>query len=125
MDWMYSNCSTTAQRGALDWFRAFRNATRPVFEDLYEKVRTGEETRRTLECNSRATYREDLESELKAIRESEMWRVGAEVRQLRPERSAKAAKAAKVAKAASQPKKRAKAASQPKKRAKAAKATAR
>jgi len=104
MDWMYANCSTTAQRGALDWFRAFRNATRPVFLELYEKVRTGAETQRTLDCNSRPTYREDLEKELKQIRESEMWRVGAEVRQLRPERLGVKSK-----KAPSRPKKRARA----------------
>ena len=53
MDWMYANCSTTAQRGALDWFKKFRDASKPVFESLYESVKTGEETRRTLEANSR------------------------------------------------------------------------
>lgn len=87
MDWMYSNCSTTAQRGALDWFRAFHDATKPVFEDLYRSVKSGAETKRTLDCNSRPTYRQDLEKELKTIRESEMWKVGAEVRGLRPERT--------------------------------------
>jgi ketol-acid reductoisomerase len=88
MDWMYANCSTTAQRGALDWFTEFRNATRPVFERLYESVRAGEETRRTLTANSKPTYRQDLEKELSNVRESEMWRVGAHVRSLRPERAA-------------------------------------
>jgi len=86
MDWMYANCSTTAQRGALDWFTEFRNATRPVFERLYESVRAGEETRRTLTANSKPTYRQDLEKELSNVRESEMWRVGVHVRSLRPER---------------------------------------
>ena len=93
MDWMYANCSTTAQRGALDWYRVFRDASKPVFRELYEKVRTGVETRRTLESNSKPTYREDLEKELKAVRESEMWRIGAEVRMLRPERQSAAKKA--------------------------------
>ncbi|MBI4604044.1 MAG: ketol-acid reductoisomerase [Planctomycetes bacterium] len=86
MDWMYANCSTTAQRGALDWFERFRDAARPVFEDLYGKVKDGTETRRVLEANSRPTYRQDLERELKEVRESEMWRIGALVRSLRPER---------------------------------------
>jgi ketol-acid reductoisomerase len=86
MDWMYANCSTTAQRGALDWFTKFRDAARPVFLDLYQKVKSGAETRRVLESNSKASYREDLEKELKAVRESEMWRIGSEVRMLRPER---------------------------------------
>ncbi|CAN5209329.1 ketol-acid reductoisomerase [soil metagenome] len=85
MDWMYANCSTTAQRGALDWFPKFRDASKPVFEDLYKSVATGEETRRTLEANSRKDYREQLEKELKEIAESEMWRAGAVVRNLRPE----------------------------------------
>src|SRR5207244_1906173 len=69
MDWMYANCSTTAQRGAIDWYPRFRDATRAVFEELYKKVETGEETRRVLESNSRPDYRQQLEKELKAIRE--------------------------------------------------------
>jgi len=89
MDWMYANCSTTAQRGALDWFKRFRDATRPVFEELYQKVAAGEETRRVLEANSRKDYREQLEKELKAVADSEMWQAGTVVRSLRPERAAK------------------------------------
>ena len=87
MDWMYANCSTTAQRGALDWFKKFRDACKPVFESLYESVKTGEETRRTLEANSRPDYRQQLEKELQEIAESEMWRAGKVVRGLRPERA--------------------------------------
>jgi ketol-acid reductoisomerase len=89
MDWMYANCSTTAQRGALDWFKRFRDASRPVFEELYQKVAAGEETRRVLEANSRKDYREQLERELKAVADSEMWQAGTVVRSLRPERAAK------------------------------------
>lgn len=85
MDWMYANCSTTAQRGALDWKDKFRDATAPVFADLYESVKTGNEARITLEANSKADYREKLDKELAAIRDSEMWRAGAAVRSLRPE----------------------------------------
>eukprot|EP00002_Diphylleia_rotans_P039277 TRINITY_DN9079_c0_g1_i1.p1 TRINITY_DN9079_c0_g1~~TRINITY_DN9079_c0_g1_i1.p1 ORF type:complete len:373 (-),score=80.99 TRINITY_DN9079_c0_g1_i1:367-1485(-) len=89
MDWMYANCSTTAQRGALDWHKVFYEANKPVFEQLYHSVATGAETKRTLDCNSRPDYREQLEKELKEIRESEMWRAGEAVRSLRPERSGK------------------------------------
>jgi len=89
MDWMYANCSTTAQRGALDWFKRFRDAAKPVFEELYQKVAAGEETRRTLEANSRPDYRQQLEKELKEIADSEMWQAGAQVRALRPERAKK------------------------------------
>jgi len=89
MDWMYANCSTTAQRGALDWFKRFRDASKPVFEELYQKVAAGEETRRVLDANSRKDYREQLEKELKAVAESEMWQAGTVVRSLRPERAAK------------------------------------
>ena len=85
MDWMYANCSTTAQRGALDWAPRFRDAVAPVFEQLYESVITGKETRRTLDCNSAPDYRERLNEELKTIHDSEMWRAGAAVRALRPE----------------------------------------
>ncbi|HEY1379091.1 MAG TPA: ketol-acid reductoisomerase [Gemmataceae bacterium] len=87
MDWMYANCSTTAQRGALDWYRRFRDANKPLFEELYKSVETGVETRRTLEANSRPDYRKQLEAELKEIAESEMWKAGAVVRSLRPERA--------------------------------------
>jgi len=85
MDWMFGNCSTTAQRGALDWRGRFRDAVAPVFDDLYESVVSGEETRIVLEANSRPDYRERLEKELAQIRESEMWKAGAAVRSLRPE----------------------------------------
>ena len=85
MDFMYANCSTTAQRGALDWHARFRYAVAPVFDELYESVRSGNEARITLEANSRPDYREQLDKELAAIRESEMWRAGAAVRSLRPE----------------------------------------
>ncbi|CAG8750720.1 5341_t:CDS:2, partial [Acaulospora morrowiae] len=86
MDWMYAACSTTAQRGALDWYKPFYDVTKPVFEKLYDSVADGTETRRTLDKNSSPTYKEDLEKELKEIRESEMWRAGRTVRSLRPER---------------------------------------
>src|SRR5579864_6079390 len=89
MDWMYANCSTTAQRGALDWFKKFRDAAKPVFEELYKKVAAGDETRRVLEANSRADYRQQLEKELKEVADSEMWQAGTVVRSLRPERAAK------------------------------------
>ena len=85
MDWMYSNCSTTAQRGALDWRHRFREAVASVFEDLYHSVVSGEETRIVLEANSAPDYSEKLQRELKEMRESEMWRAGAAVRALRPE----------------------------------------
>lgn len=85
MDWMYANCSTTAQRGALDWRHQFRKAVEPVFDWLYESVLSGEQTRIVLEANSAPDYREKLGEELRAMRESEMWRAGAAVRSLRPE----------------------------------------
>jgi len=85
MDWMFSNCSTTAQRGALDWAPKFRNAVSPVFDTLYEKVISGEETRRVLEANSTPDYREKLDRELDVLKNSEMWQTGATVRSLRPE----------------------------------------
>jgi ketol-acid reductoisomerase len=85
MDWMYANCSTTAQRGALDWKERFRDAVAPVFTDLYQSVENGNEARITLDANSRPDYRQRLEKELAAIRDSEMWQAGAAVRSLRPE----------------------------------------
>jgi ketol-acid reductoisomerase len=85
MDFMYANCSTTAQRGALDWHARFRDAVAPVFDELYASVTNGNEARITLDANSREDYREKLDKELAAIRDSEMWQAGAAVRSLRPE----------------------------------------
>ena len=85
MDWMYANCSTTAQRGALDWRHEFRAAVAPVFDRLYASVASGEQTRIVLAANSAPDYKEKLDAELKAMRESEMWQAGAAVRSLRPD----------------------------------------
>jgi len=85
MDWMYENCSATARRGALDWRHRFRDAVMPVFEELYQSVVSGKETRIVLKANSAPDYKEKLDAELRAMRESEMWRAGAAVRALRPE----------------------------------------
>ncbi len=85
MDWMYANCSTTAQRGALDWMGPFHDATKPVFAKLYSEVACGNEAQRSIDTNSKSDYREKLDEELKTLRESEMWRTGAVVRKLRPE----------------------------------------
>lgn len=85
MDWMFANCSTTAQRGALDWAPKFRDAVVPLFDQLYENVVSGVETRRSIERNSAPDYRERLEEELAVIHNSEMWQAGQAVRSLRPE----------------------------------------
>ncbi|MDR1814746.1 MAG: ketol-acid reductoisomerase [Tannerella sp.] len=85
MDWMYANCSTTAQRGALDWMGPFHDATKPVFEKLYNEVANGNEAQRSIDSNSKPDYREKLDRELAAMHNSELWRTGAVVRKLRPE----------------------------------------
>jgi ketol-acid reductoisomerase len=85
MDWMYANCSTTAQRGALDWKPRFKAATLPVFKELYKSVKAGKETEIVLKVNSAPDYQVKLDAELKTMRDSEMWRAGAAVRSLRPE----------------------------------------
>jgi ketol-acid reductoisomerase len=89
MDWMYANCSATAQRGALDWRHKFRKAVEPVFAELYSSVATGKETEVVLRVNSAPDYKEKLNAELKEMRESEMWQAGAAVRELRPEKRKK------------------------------------
>ena len=86
MDWMYANCSTTAQRGALDWRHRFRDIVAPLFDELYESVISGKETQIVLDANSAPDYRERLQKELDEMKNSEMWRAGEAVRSLRPER---------------------------------------
>lgn len=85
MDWMYANCSTTAQRGALDWMVPFRDAIKPVVEKLYQSVKSGNEAQIAIDANSSPDYRDKLNAELKALRESEMWQTAVTVRKLRPE----------------------------------------
>lgn len=90
MDWMYSNCSATAQRGALDWKPKFKKAVMPVFKELYKRVKNGQECTRVLKACGAPNYQEQLQKELNEIRDSEMWRAGAAVRALRPKEPAKA-----------------------------------
>jgi ketol-acid reductoisomerase len=85
MDWMYANCSTTAQRGALDWWKPFHDATKPVFKKLYQSVKSQKEATQSITRNSEPDYREKLEVELAELRDSEMWQAGKTVRSLRPE----------------------------------------
>lgn len=85
MDWMYANCSTTAQRGALDWWKKFRDAVAPVFDELYDSVASGNEAQISIDSNSKPDYREKLELELKELHQSEMWQAGRTVRSLRPD----------------------------------------
>ena len=80
MDWMYAACSTTARRGAIDWSGRFKDTLKPVFNDLYDSVEAGTETKRSLEFNSQPDYREKYEQEMKEIRELEIWRAGKAVR---------------------------------------------
>ncbi|MGN1359398.1 MAG: ketol-acid reductoisomerase [Kiritimatiellia bacterium] len=89
MDWMYSNCSATAQRGALDWRPKFKKATLPVFKELYDAVKTMKEARRVIRSTGSADYKQKLDKELADMRNSEMWRAGAAVRKLRPNERAK------------------------------------
>lgn len=84
MDWMFANTSVTAQRGALDWKGKFKQAAKPIFEQLYEEVASGREASRVITEGSSSNYREKLDKELAEIRESELWKAGAAVRKLRP-----------------------------------------
>ncbi len=87
MDWMYANCSTTAQRGALDWRHRFRDAVSPLFDELYQSVSSGDEARTVIESCSADDYRERLDRELADLADEEIWRAGRQVRALRPEAS--------------------------------------
>jgi len=89
MDWMYANCSATAQRGALDWKPKFKKAVMPVFRELYKRVKSGKETRRVLTACGKKDYQKTLGRELHELGNSEMWRAGAAVRALRPKESAR------------------------------------
>ena len=85
MDWMYANCSTTAQRGALDWAPKFRDVIKPLVEECYQNVLNGNEAKIAIDSNSSEDYREKLEKELKEVSNQEMWQAGKVLRNLRPE----------------------------------------
>ncbi len=89
MDWMYANCSATAQRGALDWKPKFKEATLPLFRELYRRVKSGEETRRVLEACGAPDYQQQLSAELRELGQSEMWQAGKATRALRPKETAR------------------------------------
>jgi ketol-acid reductoisomerase len=90
MDWMYANCSATAQRGALDWKPKFKAAVMPVFKDLYEKVANGSETARVISACGSPDYKKQLGKELAEMGNSEMWQAGKATRSLRPHEKARA-----------------------------------
>jgi ketol-acid reductoisomerase len=83
MDWMFKNCSTTAQTGALKWSHKFEKVLKPVIEECYENVANGKETDEVLKRNKNSDYREKLDKELKELADDEIWRVGKEVRKMR------------------------------------------
>jgi ketol-acid reductoisomerase len=90
MDWMFSNCSATAQRGALDWKPKFKKAVEPVFKTLYNSVKSGKETRRVIQACGKKNYQTLLDRELSEMGNSEMWLAGRAVRGLRPTEKARA-----------------------------------
>jgi ketol-acid reductoisomerase len=47
-------------------------------------VKSGEETKRVLKSTGAKDYKQQLDKELKELRESELWRAGAASRALRP-----------------------------------------
>jgi ketol-acid reductoisomerase len=89
MDWMYRNCSATAQHGALKWRPIFKKANLPVFKKLYKSVKTGQETREVIRDCGGKDYKTFLEKKLAEIGGSEMWQAGAAVRSLRPREKAR------------------------------------
>jgi len=89
MEWMYANCSSTAQRGALDWAPKFRDAVAPLFVELYDRVRDGVETARVIESLGVPDYQRGLHEELEALASKEIWTVGKAVRALRPHEEAR------------------------------------
>ena len=97
MDWMYANCSATAQRGALDWKPKFKKAVMPVFKELYARVAAGDETHRVITSCGKKNYKEQLGKELAKMGNSEMWQAGKTTRSLRPNKKEVAGKTSKAA----------------------------
>ncbi len=84
MDWLYANCSTTAQRGALDWAPRFEQVLKPVIEECYDSVLNGTEADIVIKANSTEDYRDKLNKELNEIDSQELWQAAKVLRNLRP-----------------------------------------
>ncbi len=83
MDYMFSNCSGTAQRGALDWSKKFEKLNKPLIQEIYDNVKNGEEAKRVIKSNSSTNYKDKLDKELEDINNQEIWKVGKEIRKYR------------------------------------------
>jgi ketol-acid reductoisomerase len=83
MDWMYKNCSTTAQVGAIKWGKEFEKELKPIIEKCYDNVANGNETNEVLKFNSDPDYRKKLNDQLDEIENDEIWQVGKYVRSMR------------------------------------------
>jgi ketol-acid reductoisomerase len=75
MDWMFENCSTTAQRGAIDWSENYYKVLKPEINKCYESVKSGKEAQISIESNNDINYRKNLQKELDEIKDQEMWKV--------------------------------------------------
>lgn len=82
MDWLYANCSTTAQRGALDWAPKFEEKLIPMIEECYQSVKDETEVRNVIEANSDGNYRKKLDKELEEMASQELWSVFRQIRKL-------------------------------------------
>ena len=89
MDWMFKNCSATAQHGALKWRPIFKKANLPVFKQLYKSVVTGVECKEVLRDCGAKNYKQKLDKQLDAMGNSEMWQAGKVCRSLRPHEKAR------------------------------------
>jgi ketol-acid reductoisomerase len=83
MDWLYKNCSTTAQRGAIDWANVFEPKLTDMVQDCYNSVKDGTEIKRIIECNEDPNYKDILQSELDDISNQEMWQIKQHIKKLK------------------------------------------
>ena len=56
-----------------------------LYRNCMQMRKSGNEAQISIDSNSKPDYREKLNAELKALRESEMWQTAVTVRKLRPE----------------------------------------
>jgi len=82
MEWMYRNCSTTAQRGAIDWSKKFEEKLIPMIEECYESVKNNTELNIIMECNKNPDYNVILDEELDTMSKQELWRVSKQIKDI-------------------------------------------
>ena len=78
MDWLYENCSKTAQVGALEWSKQFEELLIPKIQECYDSVKDESEVKKIMNLDQ-----EKLKQDLNELKEQELWQIHREMNNLK------------------------------------------